>query len=94
MFSVWVRGAQVGPEVAHASTARKAALRLATELSEPVEVCTLGSQYRKVRTIIHPDGRAAAPPKAETPAREACVRHTGRACYCTPCRLDRQAGRG
>jgi hypothetical protein len=78
----------------HMATARRNAAELARAYGTPVEVVTFDREgRRKVRTIIHPDGRAAPPPQAVTDEREGCVRHEGRPCFCTPCRAERKAAR-
>lgn len=96
MFTLWVQDEQQRGPYNHMTTARKVAVSLAAELSEAVEVCTHDAKTgrRRIRTIIHPEGRAAPPPGMEQPEREGCVAHEGRACFCTPCRAARKARRG
>lgn len=92
MFTLWVNDEQHLPESRHMATARRNAVALAERTGSPVEVCTHDANgARRVRTIIHPDGRAAPPTSAETDPREGCVRHEGRTCFCTPCRAERRA---
>jgi hypothetical protein len=91
MFSLYVND-QHRAQYRHMTTARSAAKLLAQTTNLPVEVCThdASTGARRVRTIIHPDGRAAAPEGMAT-GREGCVAHEGKTCFCTPCRDERRA---
>lgn len=69
----------------HASTARSTAKSLAAMIARPVQVLRAGT----VSYVVEPNGATRPPDGAETPDRALCVRDSGRACFCVPCRAER-----
>lgn len=74
------------------TAARLEAMLSAATLGCPVEVCTTIGKRRQVRVVVLPDGSAKRPGHVEAEPREDCKRDSG-ACFCTPCRNERKAGR-
>jgi hypothetical protein len=80
----------------HMKTARTRAIERAAKAGRPIQISRIsGAGLMKPTLIVEASGRCRRPPTSEpmTP-REDCVRDSGRACFCSPCRAERRDERG